>query len=227
MKRLFVVLAMTALLPSYIFQSYGQEEYVRPERVAIAMVAYQCDDTTGMELVAYSEIAYNFMFKYYTPSLPQVYCFEAGKDIEEQIDAFDFLLWYNDIVIVMFEDDLWFSMADNYSSAFDLGDLTEEAAEGLHGINYYEVGLVLMQYTTEAPYEGFNAHDFNSITLTHELSHQLLYLYDCPEAVFGDWVDDTFKEYLDYESDEQIYSFLTGQWYEVYEIYPDLFTDCA
>lgn len=217
MKKPLALLAMIALLPNYTLEGYTQEEVIQPLNVAVVMESFTCNFDVTSELVAFSEIIYIYLYQYYTPNLPQLYCFPDESKWRDM--AYDFILEYNDYVIIMFEDELWYELAPLYG--FEELDTVEEA-RSTEGLADMETAVIFVHfYNLERnPNPYVDNHDWNSLTLTHELSHLILFDYGYNEDVYVDWVHEKDVFYSEYETGYEIFSPLTNNWYEVFERYP-------
>lgn len=223
MKALLVILAIVGLLPTY-YPIHAQEEEILLFNTAIVMISFECDDQVTATLLDYGMVSYIYLAQYYLPNVPQVYCFNVHT-IQNQIEymdmAFDFIMQYNDYVIVMFEDEFWNEDVVQAVWHDYVGDedVTRDASSS-HGFANMEYGIVFMQFKNnqEAPYGS--SHSFSSITMTHELAHLILYDYGYGEDVYVDWVHSIDEELYSVETTYQIFSPVSNQWYEVFERYP-------
>lgn len=218
MKTLITLLAISMLMSIPVFQSHAQEEETQPLNVAIVMESFTCDSEITNELIAFAEITYIQLYQYYLPNVPQVYCFTKYDEYTEM--AYNFILQYNDYVILMFEDELWYEYAPVVLSE-DVG-IDDEDLTKSEGTAYMEYGLIVVHYYNNEsdPNEYIDTHDWNSLTLTHELAHSILYDYGYGEDVYIDWVHERDVFYNEYTTGYEIFSPLTNNWYEVFERYP-------
>lgn len=217
MKKLATLLATTILMSAPMFQSYGQGD-VQPLTVGIVMQSYTCNDKVTRELMAFAEITYIHIQQYHIPNVPQVYCF-ARDDSYADI-TYSFILEYNDYVIFMFEDQLWYEDAPTVLSekvGIDNEDLPRD-----EGMAYTEYGITAIHYHNNEPDPNLyiDTHDWNSLTLTHELAHLILYDYGYGEDVYLDWVNERDVFYDEYTDGYGIFAPLASSWYEAFERYP-------
>lgn len=225
MKSLLILIAMTALIPSYMLQGYSQEEEeIQLFNTAIVMISFECDDQVTTTLLDYGMITYIYLSQYHLPNVPQVYCFNSDtikNKIEYMTKAFNFIMDYNDYVVVMFEDAYWdkdFVQAVWKAYVGD-EDLTKVVSSS-HGFADMKYGIVFMQFKNnqEAPYGS--PHSFSSITMTHELAHLILHDYGYGADVSVDWVHSIDEELYSVETTYKMFSPVSNQWYEVFERYP-------
>ncbi len=224
MKKLVALLTSALLIFINPVQIWASNDTVEPSRIGIVLFSNTCDDQILTTLMDYSTITYLDMYKYYLPSVPQIFCFTLNTDAKYIADALDFIIKYNEIVILMFEDDQY---SDGYATGiahiYDI-PFTENDAQEAYGVAFYDKNVIIMQYQNvgkNVP-KGWDNGDFTSLTLTHELAHLILKSYGYDISVYRDWVHKT-QDLINtgkYDTGFKLYSYISNRWYQVFEKYP-------
>lgn len=224
MKKLLAIL-VSALMVTVIPVETQAQEVIEPTKVGLVLFSSTCDEQILTRLMDYSIIVYLYMYKYYMPNVPQIFCFTMDTDSEYIAEAMDFINKYNEYVVVMFEDDLYTDgFAKEISDIFEYG-FTDEGIQGSYGVAIVEIGVTIVQFHNSGDYnlhQTWDNGDLTSITLTHELAHLILADYEYGEDVYVDWVHGTDEliEAGQYESSLKLYSYISQRWYDIFEKYP-------
>ena len=203
MKSVIIIaIAFVLLIPLNVFGEIENDD--NQFHVNMILVSLDCSDSIhGNEFRGLTEIAYRYLASFQFPTEISGYCVTPGQ-FDDAWNHQDFTL--DEIIIVMFnlDDGLW-----NDTSYEMFGYEPPKNLSKTNGTVFFKDKIVLMSYSLK--------DDLNSVVLTHEFMHFVLWSDGFSSDVYINQVHEDWKVYeKEYQQKEKLWSYIADKYYYVF-----------